>query len=229
MSSVFWFMIALMTFAACTSVAWPLFKHKQNKSSLSLRMTMLSLPLFALLIYFLLGSSQQLQQFWRWKHQEVQVQQQMAQIKNPQQIIERMREHLRQSPNSTEGWYLLGKLYLDQRQYSFAEHALTRAQQLAPQSGEILVELAKANFFNHGQHLTPTLEKSLTNVLESLPEPVDALNLLAVNAYRRKDYPQAVVFWQRALALVPPDSPDSRALLNMISQAQQQEGDKNGG
>ena len=83
--------------------------------------------------------------------------------------------------------------------------------------------LAKANFFHHQGHLTPAMEAALSGMLESLTEPVDALNLLAVNAYQRKDFHQAVNYWQRALSLVQPDSPDSRTLLGMISDAQRQE------
>ena len=85
-----------------------------------------------------------------------------------------------------------------------------------------MLALAKANFFHHQGHLTPVMEAELSGMLESLTEPVDALNLLAVNAYQRKDFHQAISYWQRALSLVQPDSPDSRTLLRMISDAQRQ-------
>lgn len=225
----FWTIIGLLTVAAWGCIAWPLYHNASVRIGFLAKISLISFPVLAMGLYLLFGGSHQLQQFWAWQRQNAEVQRQMAEFKNPQEVISRLRDHLRQNPRSAEGWYLLGKLYLDQRQYADAESALTQAHQLQPQSTETVVALAKANFFNHQGRMTPAMAKMLISVLESLTEPVDALNLLAVNAYRQHDYPQAVGYWQRALALVPPDSADSRTILDMISQAQHQEkGESNG-
>src|SRR6202044_2687522 len=114
-------------------------------------------------------------------------------------------------PQSAEGWYLLGKLYLSNRNYGQAESSLNKAYQLGPDHAEYLLALAKANFLNHEGHLNSSLETALKTQLKSIAQPIDALNLLAANAYQRKDYRQAIKLWRQALTLTPPDSPDSRA------------------
>ncbi|MBS0351949.1 MAG: tetratricopeptide repeat protein, partial [Proteobacteria bacterium] len=196
-----------------------------SKLDWKLKIVLVIFPLLPILLYCWLGDSCQLNQYWAWQRQENVVQQQMAQIKNPQQLIERLQNHLQADPNSAEGWYLLGKLYLDQNQYSNAESALKKASELSPKSIDVFVALAKANFFNHQGRLDQSILNELTKRVESADNPpVDALNLLAVNCYREKNYSQAVQYWQKALSLVAPNSPDSRALMDMISQAQKQEG-----
>ncbi len=222
MNIVFWSVIGVLTLLAWGCIALPFYQHSVLKTGYGAKILLFSFPVWAVGLYLWLGGSHELQQFWKWQQQNIEVQRQMAELKSPQELIDRLRDHLQQSPQSAEGWFLLGKLYLDQRQYSEAESALQKAHQLQPQSGEMVVALAKADFFNHQGHLTPDMAAMLINVLASLKEPVDALNLLAVNFYRQRNFHEAVKYWQRALALVPPNSADSRALLDMISQAQKQ-------
>lgn len=221
---LFWGIIILMTLAAWSLLLWPVFRKSSSQPNLASKLILWSFPLWILGIYSLLGNTQPIQQYESWQRQNEAVQKQIALIKNPQDLIARLRAHLQENPQSAQGWYLLGKLYLDQNQFSQAKDAFQRAQKLQPDSGEIILYLAKADFLQHGQHLSPPIEAMLKSVLESsLSERADAFNLLAVNSYQRHNYHQAVQYWQRALSLVPPDSPDSRVLLNMISQAQKKE------
>lgn len=221
---IFWGIIILLTLTAWGLLLWPVFRQSNILINTGAKLIFWSFPALVLTIYALSGTNRQLQQYESWQTQNEEVKKQVALIKNPQELIERMRQHLQQNPQSAQGWYLLGKLYLDQSQFSQAEAALQRAYQLKPDSGEIILYLAKANFLQHDQHLSPAIEALLQSVLESsLAEHADAFNLLAVNAFRHQNYHQAVQYWQRALSLVPPDSPDSRALLDMISQAQTKE------
>lgn len=224
MMILFWGIIILLTLTAWSLLLWPVFRKSSWQIHFLTKMIFWSFPFLVIAVYVLWGNSRQLQQYELWQAQSQEIQKQVALIKNPQDLIERMRKHLRENPQSAQGWYLLGKLYLDQNQFSPAKQALQRAHQLKPDSGEMILYLAKADFLQQGQHLSPAIEALLQSVIESsLSERADAFNLLAVNAYRRQHYHQAVQYWQRALSLVPPDSPDSRALLDMISQAQQKQ------
>lgn len=219
----FWALLVFMTVVASAFVALPLMCHRDYQLSLSIKVLLIVLPVMTVGSYLLWGNSHQLQQFWRWQSQEAEVKKRVAEVKDPQQLIEQLQGHLQLQPDSSEGWFLLGKLYLGQQQYSLAEQSLQKAYHLNPKNHDYLLVLAKADFFNHQGHLDSGLEVILKGVLNSLSQPVDALNLLAVNAYKNKDYHLAVKYWQQALALTPADSPDSRTLLDMISQAQRQE------
>ena len=224
----FWSVIVIMTMAAWSCLLLPFYKNAALKVGYTVKTGILVFPLLVIALYWVFGGSRQLEQFWSWQRRETEVQQEMAKLKSPQELIDRLRDHLREAPQSVEGWYLLGKLYLDQQQYADAEATLNKAYQLQPNSTAIFIALAKADFFNHQEHLTPAIATKLSNMVESLQQPVDALNLLAVNAYRQQNYHLAVDYWQRALTFVPEGSPDSRALLDMIATAERQEGVDNG-
>ncbi|GEM_PF-973022 len=221
---VFWVLIIFFTGLAWLCLALPLRAKSSSQTGFLGRFFLILFPVYTLGLYFLFGNSGQLNQFWSWQKQNVEVQKRLAEVKTPE-LIDQLSQHLQQDPASAKGWFLLGKLYLDQRRFSEAESALDHAYKLEPHSSEYLLALAKADFFKNKAHLNPTLARQLINMLrlKSIDEPLDALNLLAVDAYQQKNYRQAVRYWQQALALLQPESPDSRTLLDMISQAQRLE------
>lgn len=221
MNLFFWSIILFLTAIAWIFIVLPFWRAPTRTGSWT-KVGLLSFPFLVLGMYLLWGGSRQLLHFWAWQKQDQIVQQQTAHA-DPQQIIAQLQAHLQQAPDSAQGWYLLGKLYLDQQQFAEAESALKKAYDLQPQANEIIISLAKADFFNHQAHLSADMAKALSRVLESSPQSIDAINLLAVNAYRDKNYSQAVSYWQQALAFVQPGSSDSKTLLNMISQAQKLE------
>ena len=197
----FWGIILLLTLSVRAGLVWALIKVRFDQIGLLAKGCLVFFPLVVLGSYLLFGGSHQLQMYWRWQRQNLEIQQKIAQIKDPQQLIDQLEVRLQQDPNSAQGWYLLGKLYLDQQHYQQAESALTKSWQLQPTHYETVVALAKANFFSHQGHLTPSMVTLLLSVIKSLPEPVDALNLLAVDAYRKKDFRTAVDYWRQAFGL----------------------------
>ena len=86
-----------------------------------MKIVLFGFPVIALGLYLSFGDSRRLAQVWAAQRQNGEVAQQMAKIKDPQELITQLRDHLRQDPRSGEGWYLLGKLYLDLHRYAEAE------------------------------------------------------------------------------------------------------------
>ncbi len=56
----------------------------------------------------------------------------LKQFKTPEQVIEKMREHLEKDPNSAKGWYLLGRLYVSTNKLESAVSAFKKASMLEP-------------------------------------------------------------------------------------------------
>lgn len=73
----------------------------------------------------------------------------VEQMKSPEQVIEKLKQRLQQEPKSSEGWYLLGRLYLSQGQNQKAQAAFAKALELAPNNPIILNNYAVANYLNH--------------------------------------------------------------------------------
>jgi len=59
-------------------------------------------------------------------------------------VIKRLKKQLEQNPKSAKGWYLLGKLYLSQQNYSAAVDVFSKANNLQPNEPEIMLNYGQA-------------------------------------------------------------------------------------
>ena len=66
----------------------------------------------------------------------------------------------------------------------------------------------------------------LARALKLDPDFPDALVLAGTAAYEREDYAAAVVYWERLLKRLPPDSEDARVLSESIGKARAEAGEK---
>ena len=178
------------------------------------------IPVIALTLYWHLGASQQFAQWMRSKQQAALIQTEVTKLGSTENIIETLRNKLQQNPNSSRGWYLLGKLYLSQQQFSAAAAAFSRADELKPNDVEIMQPYAESLFFANHEKLTKESRALLDKVIAIQPNNVNAINLVAMGAYRQGDYKTAVNYWEKLLPFFSPQSDEGKDLLNMIAQAQ---------
>ncbi len=211
--------IFLLTLAALMLVIVPLVKRKSYWMTLFIA---IAFPIVSLALYFYWGSSQQLFHYWALQKESARVQLAMAKIKSPEEVVNQLKEHLRQHPDSPHGWYLLGRLYFSLNHYGEAVGALKKAYELDSNKTEYATTYAEALFFNNGKHLTSNVTELLQSVLRHNPLDINANNLLALNAYNNGNYRLAVQYWEKLLPLFPPGSKDSQTLLSMISRAQKE-------
>lgn len=179
----------------------------------------LALPLAALAFYH---DSTSYQQFTHWltsKQQFTAVQKLRGELGTPQQVIAKLKQHLQQDPQSAQGWYLLGRLYTSQQQFQEATMAFAHAYALQPKNPDIIFQYAQILYLTqHSLAGKPTT--LLQQLLQLEPNNDLAVNLLAVAAYQQHDYQHAITLWERLLPNYPVNSPDGKALLNAIAQAQ---------
>jgi len=176
---------------------------------------------FAVPAYFQWGS------WTAWRtHEQDQVKQQeakamLATISSPQELIDKLRAKLDDSPASARGWYLLGRLYGGQNQWEKARDAYAKSQQLKADDGAALGYIESLWQLNE-QQFNDDIRQRLLAVLKHNPEQADALSMLAMDAYQRKDYQQATGYWRRLLPMVPAASEEGKALRKAIAKAQEQ-------
>ncbi len=143
----------------------------------------------------------------------------LATIKSPETVIRRMQSHLAEHPQSTKGWYLLGRLYASQHRWLEAKLAFSKAYQLKPNDEQISINFAQS-LLALGQEKDAIQARTvLQHVLNEKPGQPDALLLLAMDAYAQKSYQQAIDYWQRLLLLLPPDSEEAAAIRRAIAEA----------
>lgn len=214
---VFWFIILLLTIIAVGFIFVPLRKHNRLLAALFL----IGFPIIAISLYLKWGSSDQLMNYTLMQSHQAEINAVLSQLNTPEKVIASLRLKLKQDPSSARGWYLLGKLYLDLQKYQDAEQALVRAYKLEATNPEIMFAYAQVLFFTHQKTLTPLAKQLLNKLLIQQPNDINALNLLAIDAYLHHDYQTAIDYWEKILPQFSSESEDAKQLLSMIAKAQQ--------
>lgn len=197
-------------------ILWPLRKNRWCWAIVPVVM-----GVFSVMIYTQLGAYSAVKHAEIVQAQSQQTKAEIARIKDPQQVVTALREHLKVTPDSAQGWYLLGRLYMSQQNFSEAEKSFSRAYHLQPNKEAYAIGTVEADFLAAHNRLS-NQDKAILGKIKKPPYSVLALNLLGINAYLAHDYRAAVRDWEEVLPLVPAGSEDSQMVLSMLGQAQTQ-------
>lgn len=162
---------------------------------------------------------------WQGYLQQQAHQKQVAEIiqsaNGPQAIIERLKAKLKEEPDSAKGWYLLGRIYSSQGDWSKASKAFSQAHLLEPENEQYTVYYAQGLWQKNQQQFNQQIRELFQQMLKKNPNQPDALAMLAMDAFMSHAYNDAINYWQRLLAMAPPDSEEALALRKAIAQAQE--------
>ncbi|QTN23823.1 c-type cytochrome biogenesis protein CcmI [Rhizobacter sp. AJA081-3] len=140
----------------------------------------------------------------------------------PEQIQARvaaLSERLKAEPGNAEGWVMLGRSYVVLGRYRDAATAWRRAADLLPANATLLADLADVSAMAQGKRLAGEPARLIQQALDADPRHVKALALAGSAAFEARDPAAARGYWERVLALVPPDSDIARSVQGSIAQA----------
>lgn len=178
----------------------------------------IALPLFSIIFYLYNGNSQLLSKTFTAQKEAAEIIAVRKSLGKPQHVIETLQQHLAKNPNSAEGWYLLGRLYFTQQEYSKSVNAFEKAYTLNKKNPDILFQYAQALYLTeHSLNGKPAA--LLKQLLALQPTNALAINLLAVAAFNEKHYQHAILYWEKLLPYYSPESADGKALLDAIARA----------
>ena len=180
----------------------------------------IALPAVVMIGYQHWGSIRAWQQYDYQQKNPINVKQAVAEMGGVTGVLHSLEQRLQQDPDHPQGWYLLGRMYLSQHNAHAAVTALMKANQMQEGQPEVMTALAGAIFVDNHQRLTKPAKKLLEDSLKIAPDNIEAINLLAVNAYVTKHYQTAIQYWEQMIPYFDPDSKDGKQLFSMIHQAQ---------
>jgi len=181
-------------------------------------------PLATFVLYSFWGASAEVGQAASLKRHMANIDAQVKRLGSRKNVIALMEQRVQETPQQSRGWYLLGKLYFGGGDFEHAVSNLQRAYQLEPNNMEIVLGLCEARFYQHHQQLDDMTKSLVQGILHEQPKNANAINLLALDAFNRKHYGDAVQYWEHLIPLYPADSEDGKALLGMIARAQKLQG-----
>jgi len=127
---------------------------------------------------------------------------------------------LERNPNNPEGWAELGMAYKNIQEFSSAQHALRRSLYIDDSNTFIAVELAETLMFMGNRDGLPAESRQLlTQVLIDDPGNQKAMWLLGIGAFQAGNFERAIVWWERLIPLLDPNSSVYNSVAGQLAQA----------
>ncbi len=127
---------------------------------------------------------------------------------------------LEKEPGNAEGWVMLARTYYALNRHAEASAAFDKAVALVPDDAGLLADYADALGAAQGGLRGKALEL-VDRALKADPTHWKALALAGTAAFDRKDYKQAVAYWEKMKATVPPGSPIAGSIDGSIAEARE--------
>jgi cytochrome c-type biogenesis protein CcmH len=120
-------------------------------------------------------------------------------------LSDRLKKKLEQDPNNGVGWALLARSYVEMGRHGDAVVIYEKAMKLLPDDPQLLVDYADALGVLHGRKLAGKPELLIQQAIKIDPNHAKALMLTGTVAFDRREFSQAVQYWERASANLPTD------------------------
>jgi len=216
--SEWWFIVGLGlgTILAILFIVYPL-RHRPVFASL------LAPVLFVLVIsgYYSWGGFGQWQQYVQENKKQERAKELLKTFKNPQELIDKLRARLDDSPQSAKGWYLLAKVYSSQGNQKEAVLAFAKAYHFKPEEEQYAVFYAHSLWVANNQQFNKQIRDIFYQLLGNNPNQPDALAMLAMDSFLAKRDEQAIEYWQRLLKLTSPQSEEAQSIRKAIAKAEE--------
>ena len=218
MSSEWWLisLLVLITFLASALMVYPMRRHFQFSTFL-----VVGIYIVVAVGYYYWGGFVAWQHYIRQKNTHQLAEQMLKSIKNPQELINKLRVKLDDSPKSAKGWYLLGKLYSNQNDNKNAVSSFGKAYHLKPTEEQFAIYYAHSLWQINQQHFNDEIRGIFINLLKRNPNQPDALAMLAMDAFVRNSNEDAIGYWQRLLKIAPQQSEEADAIRKAIVKAEE--------
>ncbi|WP_339470385.1 c-type cytochrome biogenesis protein CcmI [Pseudomonas sp. EL_65y_Pfl1_R83] len=127
-------------------------------------------------------------------------------------MTQRLERAAAAQPDSAQGLYFLGRAYMAQDRSADAAKVFERTVALAGRQPELLGQWAQAQYFADNKQWSPKVQALTDEALKLDPKEVTSLGLLGIAAFEGQRYQEAIDYWNRLLAQLPPGD-NSRAAL----------------
>ena len=212
-----WALLGILSIVGILAVIMALYPLRV---SIKVRLTCaVILIVFISLGYWQWGSWSEFKVFTQKQAKVKHANQMLTSMGGPVALVEAMKERLKKEPESIEGWYLLGRLYMTQFSFEKAHDAFMHAHELSPAEVKITIGFAESVWALNKESFDDKTRMLLKEILIENPNQTDALAMLAMDAYKQHDYHQAIIYWEHLLSFLPQQSDEARAIRKALVKA----------
>lgn len=135
------------------------------------------------------------------------------------ELIEQLENRLKTDTENLQYWFLLARLSSERNDFAKAASSYQEIIKRDQSSGLVMAELAQAIFLRDKHQMTDEVGRLAKSALDLEPNNSTALGLSGIYAFSKKDYLNAIQFWQKAVDLLGADSEGGRGLSQGIEKA----------
>ncbi len=142
----------------------------------------------------------------------------------PEQVstmIDQLAQRLKSKPDDPEGWMMLARSYVVIGNHAQAVTAFKQAALQRPDDADLLADYADALAMANNRALDGEPESLVERALQIDPKNPKALALAGTIAFDKKNYKEAVRYWEHLVATEPADSPYRQQIQGGIAEARQ--------
>jgi cytochrome c-type biogenesis protein CcmH len=136
-------------------------------------------------------------------------------------LVAKLAARLEQTPDDGNGWALLGRSYLVMQRQAEAVAAYERAAAILKDNADVLADYADVLALSQGRTIEGKPLQLIERALKIDPTQWKALAMAGSAAFDRKDYKQAVAYWERLRSRAEPGSDLAREVASNIDEARQ--------
>ncbi|MGZ5184288.1 MAG: tetratricopeptide repeat protein [Caldimonas sp.] len=120
-----------------------------------------------------------------------------------QRMIDQSTEQVKKTPGDAAAWAMLAHSYDMLGKFAESSKAYATLAKLMPDDAQVLADYADALAVTHGRTLAGEPTALVNKALAIDARNLKALALAGSAAFERKDFPEALAYWERALAASP--------------------------
>lgn len=132
-----------------------------------------------------------------------------------------LRADLQEHPNNAKGWFMLGQVGMAKDDGQLAYESYGKAVQLDPKNMQYKSTYAQLLMLSQDKSDKEKGKELLSELLREDHTNLDALSMLAFNAFEEEDYKMAAMTWGMMSKLIPEDNPRRKTVEKSIDMAMQ--------
>ena len=136
------------------------------------------------------------------------------------QMVGQLERRLQDEPNNVDAWVMLARLQRSQEKFPASEKSFAKALALTPdddlsgERAEVVAQLQGGDFSGEPWAV-------INRILKAKPNQNNALLLAGSASFSEGRFAQAIQYWERVRASLPPQSEDINALDSALAQARE--------
>ena len=136
------------------------------------------------------------------------------------QMVGQLERRLQDEPNNVDAWVMLARLQRSQEKFPASEKSFAKALTLTPDD-DLAVERAEVVAQVQGGDFSGEPWAVINRILKANPNQNNALLLAGSASFSEGRFAQAIQYWERVRASLPPQSEDINALDSALAQARE--------